>query len=603
LKNAGHDNKGTGPAAAPDRIRRLHSIGFRISMLVSLAILIFGATAIGAVITWQDRMFAAEKHRQWKILVDALTPNLMNMLASSDTTGINQILDKLTFENEDIHHVYLTNERDRILYSTDIGREGGKLSTSERIPLSEASVKESATGVQIVQFNKKISSGISRLGHLYIGFTYLPSLEKERMISVLTLENAVQSAVKKYLVEMDFYQVNFITKEMMKGIGDVAYFKVLSGDGMIVSSPKESEILQQEKDRYAMEVLRKANSRKPVWTRKLKVKGKPILEVTLGAFDGETKLGTIQVGFDLSSLNSSLMNGRIMMAGFTLFSIVLAIIVAMSISSRISGPVTHLMKVSRQVGEGNLETQAQVASGGDEMRLLGVAFNQMIKGLKERDLVKDTFSRYVTKQVAEEILKDPGKIAPGGKKQEVTILFSDIRGFTAFSEGHDPEEVISHLNEYLSAMVDIIFKYEGTLDKFIGDAIMAVFGSPITHDDDPVRAVKTALEMQKRLVLLNTEWVKKGRTPLTIGIGINTGVVIVGNIGDVRRMEYTVIGDNVNLASRLEDLTKNYGSPIIISATTYNKVKDIVVVNKLKETTVKGKTQVVEIYELLKLSV
>ncbi|MFH1538741.1 MAG: adenylate/guanylate cyclase domain-containing protein, partial [bacterium] len=152
---------------------------------------------------------------------------------------------------------------------------------------------------------------------------------------------------------------------------------------------------------------------------------------------------------------------------------------------------------------------------------------------------------------------------------------------------------------YLSAMIDVIFKYEGTLDKYIGDAIMAVFGSPLPHDDDPARSVKAALEMQERLGELNEKWKKEGKEQLKVGIGINTGDVIAGNIGDVRRMEYTVIGDNVNLASRIEGLTKNYGCPIIISSSTYEKVKNIVEAKKLKDTTVKGKTSAIEIYELL----
>ncbi|HOX28550.1 MAG TPA: adenylate/guanylate cyclase domain-containing protein, partial [bacterium] len=207
--------------------------------------------------------------------------------------------------------------------------------------------------------------------------------------------------------------------------------------------------------------------------------------------------------------------------------------------------------------------------------------------------------RYVTKQVADEIIRNPNAVSLGGKKQMVTVLFSDIRGFTVFSEKYAPEEVVARLNEYLSAMVDVIFENEGTLDKFIGDAVMAVFGSPIAHDDDPLRAVKTALDMQRRLNGLNEKWTSEGREPLVIGIGINTGEVIAGNIGDMRRMEYTVIGDNVNLASHIEGLTKNFNCPILMSASTYELVKDKVVAKNLGSVSMKGKLREVEIYELL----
>ena len=225
----------------------------------------------------------------------------------------------------------------------------------------------------------------------------------------------------------------------------------------------------------------------------------------------------------------------------------------------------------------------------------------MINGLRERDLVKDTFSRYVTNQVAEELLRNPETISPGGKNREVTIVFTDIRDFTAFSEKHTPEEVISQLNEYLSVMIDVIFEYEGTLDKFIGDAIMAVWGAPLCHDDDAFRAVRAALQMQKKLGELNEKWKSEGKEALKIGIGINTGTAIAGNIGNLRRMEYTVIGNSVNMASRIEGLTKEYKIPIIISESTYQRVHEHVTVIKLESVKIRGKSESVPLYGIVDL--
>lgn len=226
----------------------------------------------------------------------------------------------------------------------------------------------------------------------------------------------------------------------------------------------------------------------------------------------------------------------------------------------------------------------------------------LYKGLteeREKKKIRNTFARYVTPQVVEEILENPEAIALGGKRKECTILFSDIRGFTSMSEKMPPEEVVSILNEYFTVMVKIIFEYGGTLDKFIGDAIMAVWGAPVSHPDDAKRAVLCALQMRKELKRLQEKWKNEKKPVFETGIGINTGEVVVGNIGSERRMDYTVIGDNVNLASRLESLNKQYNSHILISEMTYQKVKDVVEVRPIEEVQVKGRTEKVMVYEVI----
>lgn len=219
----------------------------------------------------------------------------------------------------------------------------------------------------------------------------------------------------------------------------------------------------------------------------------------------------------------------------------------------------------------------------------------------EKFRIRDTFARYVSPKIVNRILADPEGLKLGGKRGEVTILFSDIRSFTAMSEKMDPEQVVSILNEYLTAMTEIVDRHEGTVDKFIGDAIMAVFGAPFAHPDDPLRAVQTALGMMEELKHLHEKWKSEGRPVFQIGIGINTGPVVVGNIGSPRKMDYTEIGDNVNLASRLESQNKEFGTSIILSQYTYEKVVDRVNVRRLGEVKVKGKETAVEIFELLSL--
>ncbi len=218
---------------------------------------------------------------------------------------------------------------------------------------------------------------------------------------------------------------------------------------------------------------------------------------------------------------------------------------------------------------------------------------------RERKKIRGAFSRYVSSSVVNEMLKDPDKLKLGGDKKEISVLFSDIRSFTSISEGMTPEGLVQLLNEYLTVMTDIVFKYEGTLDKYIGDALMAFYGAPLDQPDHPRRACLSALEMMEGLKALNEKWIKEGKKPLDIGIGINTGPMMVGNMGSEQRFDYTVMGDAVNLGSRLEGANKSYKTHILISESTYEQVQDEFVCMELDSVRVKGKKQPVHIFELV----
>ncbi len=194
---------------------------------------------------------------------------------------------------------------------------------------------------------------------------------------------------------------------------------------------------------------------------------------------------------------------------------------------------------------------------GDELEALASGFNTMVDGLKERDKLRTTFGKYMTASVMEHLMA--GKVALGGESLEVTILFTDIRSFTTLSEKMDPQQLVGLLNEYFTEMVGIVMEMDGVVDKYIGDAIMAVFGAPVPKPEDAVNAVRAAVHMRRALQHLNNRLAERGIPPLRTGIGIHTGPVVAGNIGSERRMEYTVIGDAVNLASRLESNTKDLG--------------------------------------------
>ena len=218
---------------------------------------------------------------------------------------------------------------------------------------------------------------------------------------------------------------------------------------------------------------------------------------------------------------------------------------------------------------------------------------------KSRKWITSIFGKYVSPIVIDNLIKNPDKINLGGEKRDITIFFSDIRGFTPISEKLEPEELVHLLNEYLTEMTSIIIKNQGLVDKFMGDAIMAFWGAPLDQPDHAEMACLSSLEMMDKLRELQKKWKKEGIPSFDIGIGLNSGEAIVGNMGSSNRFDYTAMGDNVNLASRLEGLNKTYGTNIIISENTYKIVKDKFKTKKLGTVTVKGKKKPVVIYELL----
>lgn len=228
-----------------------------------------------------------------------------------------------------------------------------------------------------------------------------------------------------------------------------------------------------------------------------------------------------------------------------------------------------------------------------------ISFRTMFEE-REKRKIRKTFGQYLSPGVIALIDKDPERyIRPGGDQKVLSVMFTDIRGFTTLSEGMTPNELVEWLNEYLSAMTDILFRHQGTLDKYIGDAIMAFWGSPYPQEDHAVAACRCGLEMNRCLDELNVKWRAEGKKEAAMGVGINTGPVNVGNMGSAKRLSWTVMGDNVNLASRLEGLTKEYHIRTILSEGTYLQVKDEFVCREVDKIRVKGKLQPVTIYELL----
>jgi adenylate cyclase len=201
--------------------------------------------------------------------------------------------------------------------------------------------------------------------------------------------------------------------------------------------------------------------------------------------------------------------------------------------------------------------------------------------------------------VYHQLIEHPELAELGGKRREMTVLFSDIRGFTTVTEKGDAEALVAQLNEYFSRMVEVVFRHHGTVDKFVGDMVMALFGAPVEDPAHAEHAVAAAVEMVDVLGQLNRKWQGEGRVPFDIGIGVNSGEMIAGNIGSRSIMSYTVIGDNVNLGSRLESLNKDFRTRIIISDATRTRLQNDYTVRALGDVTVKGKTRPVAIFEVV----
>lgn len=415
----------------------------------------------------------------------------------------------------------------------------------------------------------------SFLFYKFIGDFTINSLKSEinkRMESVV--QNLV-STCEDPLVERDDLFLAKITKEVKEKEG-LEYAMVLDKDNVIFA---HSDL------KYFGKKYKKEKFKSP----HILVKEKEIY------LAGKKYLGKVIIGISIDVIKKKVRRLQGMVLLITILIFTLGFLLTLLITKFITDPVNLLKRGTVEIARGNYDYRIKKYPR-DEIGDLAIAFNEMAKSLKEKEMIKDAFRRYVSKQVAEEIFKNPERYIQSlkGERRKVAVLFADIRGFTPLAERLPPEKVVQILNNYLTKMTEVVFKYEGTLDKFIGDCIMSVFGAPISHGDDALRAVKVAWEIQKYLVTQNKN--REDMERLKVGIGISYGEAVVGNIGSRERLEYTVIGDSVNLASRLESIAK--GGEILISSEVYESMKDKILAEKLPPTKVKGKTKEVIIYRV-----
>lgn len=277
----------------------------------------------------------------------------------------------------------------------------------------------------------------------------------------------------------------------------------------------------------------------------------------------------------------------------------LTIIIIRGFSKSLTSPISDLVEATNKIDAGEYDIALNPKTH-DEIAFLSDQFTIMASGLSERKRLMDSFSKFTNKVIAEKAVK--GELALGGENKNATVFFSDIRSFTAMSENMTPNAVVEFLNDYFSRMVECVNKTNGIVDKFIGDAVMAVWGAATTNGSaqaDAWAAIKAALMMRIALYHFNENQIKNGREPIKIGCGINSGPIVAGQIGSEDHINYTVIGDTVNLASRTEALNKPFATDILITENTYELIKDKVIVEEMPGVTVKGKSEPIKMYAVI----
>ncbi|OGR66569.1 MAG: hypothetical protein A2X31_04420 [Elusimicrobia bacterium GWB2_63_22] len=419
---------------------------------------------------------------------------------------------------------------------------------------------------------------------------------EQLMISEMKIRSIAyaRSAGEAIYPQLDTFTLHFNTHEMLKEKG-VEYAVILDARSKILSHTDPQKIGAVDGGPIAR---RAAESPTPI-VQQYSSRGISYFDISAPVFSGDKRTGTVHIGSTKASVASSLKDAKRKVLAIAAAAILLDMLGTIFIVGWMLRPLPVLAKAAREVGEGRLDMQIRFTMK-DEIGQLTEAFNQMIVSLREKEMIRSTFGRYMSKEVVDGFLN--GKVSlelGGGELKEMTVLMSDIRGFTEFSEKLPPQEVVNLLNRYFTEMVQAIGANGGTVDKFIGDAILAVFGWPLSRQEHEKLAVAAALDMKARLAVLNAALVKEGRKPIAIGIAIHSGKAVAGNIGSQEKVQYTIIGDAVNVASRMESANKDYGTDLIVSQPVYLATGDHYEFRDIGEKPIRGRTEPVHIYQVL----
>ena len=434
---------------------------------------------------------------------------------------------------------------------------------------------------------------------LLVGFSLLDrqeqALTKAATERGLTIAANLAAGGKSALATNDLLALNILVKEAMH-LRDAPAYVVFTDEKGVVHA--HSDVTAIGRPIVRPPALRPAG--KELLVQRFKRGDAEIIDISVPLVFSKTPLGTLYVGFGTGAIRAEVGQARKQAGVITAFMVVLGLAGAVALATLLARPIHRLMDATDAVAQGDFSVSVPVTSR-DELGVLTESFNRMARSLREKEMIKRAFTRYVAREVVEEVLKDPEHAMLTGERRDATVLFCDIRGFTSMSERLTPVQVVSVLNEFYTLMIETVSKHDGTLNKFLGDAVMALFGAPIAHPDHAARAVKTALDMRTAVAELGRRRRALGEDPFEVGIGVSLGEVVAGSVGTEERMEYTVIGDSVNVAARLQDRAKP-GS-ILLTRRTYDAVRDLVDAKSLGLMKVKGKEDEIEVYEVRGLCV
>jgi len=431
------------------------------------------------------------------------------------------------------------------------------------------------------------------LAILVVGFSLLRRQERALTEAVtkrgMTIAANLAGGGKSALATNDDLSLNILVKEVMHD-HDVAYVVFADELGVVrahsdvtaIGKPvvRPPELAAPDKQLLVQTYTRDTGE---------------TIDISVPLVFSKTPLGTLYVGFSKAAISDAVSRARNQTALITAFMVVVGVGGAVALATLLARPIHRLMDATDAVAQGDFNVTVPVTTR-DELGVLTESFNRMARSLREKEMIKRAFTRYVAREVVEEVLKDPEHAMLTGERREATVLFCDIRGFTSMSERLTPEQVVGLLNEFYTLMIETVFKHDGTLDKFLGDAVMAVFGAPIAHPDHAARAVMTALDMRQAVAGLGARRRVAGLDAFEVGIGVALGEVVAGTVGTEERMEYTVIGDSVNVAARLQDRAK--AGSILLSRRTYEAVSDLIDAKSLGAMKVRGKEEEIEVYEV-----
>jgi sigma-B regulation protein RsbU (phosphoserine phosphatase) len=381
------------------------------------------------------------------------------------------------------------------------------------------------------------------------------------------------------------------------------YCFLISGTGKFITYPRTDFVLRESVFSIASEMKRP----------ELRSIGRELIHQRSGFLD---------LGTNLSADDSYLAHARIPSTGWSLNAVfpkdelfeeidqlylttlissalggLLLMTVSLLVARSIARPLRRMSQATQRVAEGDLNIDLSDIRSRDEVGNLAQAFMHMTNGLKQRDFIRDTFGRYLTKEVVNRLLETKDGLQLGGESRELTVMMSDIRGFTQVTANMDPEQVITFLNRYLSKIVEILIDYQGTIDEIVGDGILAFFGAPEVLEDHAARAVACALQMQVAMEDINQLNEKEGLPHIEIGVAINTARVVVGNIGSEKRSKYAAVGPGMNFTGRMESYT--VGGQVLVSPSTYERLSNILQVKKTIEVEMKGMAEKVVLYDVI----